>query len=301
MLSNEYTAYLKSYRDYLTALGYVYHSQRSRTVILREFLQWLINQGLNDITQVKPSHIKEYHEQLKNRPCKNKEGVLSSGSVQHHFFVIRLFFALLQEKHIIIKNPMSVVKFTFPKEKKQPKAVLTIAEAMELYRHSETLSERAFLSLCYGCGLRSMELSAINIDDLRLNENYIIIPSGKGNRKRLIPINQRIRADIEQYINHERDLYLKDKQQKSLLLTTSGERTRAYTFRRILRDIIKRTGNRAIIKKKICPHHLRHSIATHLLERGVGVEQVRNFLGHANLETTEIYTRVSQKQLQQLL
>ncbi len=301
-LSNQdYTSYLLDYREYVSTLGYVLPSQKDKASNVLDFLQWLIDQWLNEITQVKPAHIKAYHEHLKNRPCQKKEGVLSSGSIQHHFSAIRLFFTQLQEKHIIIQNPMSVIKISSPKEKPRPKSIVSIPEVMELYRHSETLLERVFLSLCYGCGLRSMELTALNTEDLRLGENYIIIPHGKGNKKRLVPINQRIRTDIEQYLSYERVLYLKEKQQKALLLNTSGERIRKYTLRNILCKIIERTENKQIIQKSIRPHHLRHSIATHLLEQGVPVEQVRNFLGHSQLETTEGYTRVSQKQLKELL
>jgi integrase/recombinase XerD len=208
---------------------------------------------------------------------------------------------LLQEKGIIVKNPMSVLTFSIKKEKPRPKSVLHISEVLELYRHTETLQERAFLSLCYGCGLRSMELTAMNLEDLRLTENYIIVPHGKGNRKRLIPVNQRIRTDIEQYILHERGMYLKNEHQKALFINTFGERIRRYTFVKILKKIIERTENKKINQKEIRLHHLRHSIATHLLEQGVGLEQVRNFLGHSKLESTEIYTRVSQKQLKELL
>lgn len=301
-LSNTaYASYLQDYREYASNLGYAYHSQRRKSFLLHDFLQWLTERNINDITKIAPSHLKEYHEHLKNRPCKTKEGVLKSNTIQQHFSSIRLFFILLQETQIIVKNPMSVIKITCKREKSFPKSILTIPEVMELYRYTETLLERAFLSLCYGCGMRGMEVTAVNMEDLRLNENYIIIPHGKGNKKRLVPISQRIRRDIEQYIDYERTLYMKDERQKALLLNTSGERIRSYTFAKMLYRIIERTGNKEIIRKKICPHNLRHSIATHLLEQGVTIEQVRNFLGHSLLETTEIYTRVSQKQLKTLL
>jgi len=301
-LSNAvYSDCLQDYQNHLRTLGYVCHTQKSRVFIVLEFLEWLTAQDLNEITQVQPVHLKNYSEYLKNRPSRSKAGVLSSCSMRHHLHSLRLFFALLQQKHIIIKNPMSVLVFNFRQQQRQQKAVLTISEAMTLYRYTETLQERAFLSLCYGCGLRSMELSALNMEDLKLKENYIVIVRGKGNKRRIIPINQRIRSDIEHYLDHERILYQKDSNQTAVLLNSTGERMRKYTFVSILNKIIERTGNTAIINKGIRPHHLRHSIATHLLEQGVSVEQVRRFLGHSLLETTEQYTRVSQKQLKELL
>jgi len=296
-----YREYLQIYRNHVRTLGYVPPTQISRVFTVLEFLQWLLMQELNEIENVKPVHIQHYSEYLKNRPSRSKEGILSSCSLRHHLYTLRLFFAMLQDRHIIIKNPMSVLTFRFPNPEQQKKAVLTIAEVMTLYRFTETLQERAFLSLCYGCGLRSMELAALNMEDLHLRENYIVIVRGKGNKRRIIPINQRIRSDIEQYLANERVLYQKAKNQPAVLLNTNGERMRKYTFVSILNKLIERTGNAEIIDKGIRPHHLRHSIATHLLEQGVPVEQVRRFLGHSLLETTEQYTRVSQKQLKDLM
>ena len=301
-LSNSsYGEYLQEYRRYVRNVGYVNHTQKSRVCIVFAFLQWLMMQNINEIAKVKPTDIKNYSEYLKHRPCQTKAGVLSSDSLRHHLRTIRMFFALLQEKHVIIKNPMSVLTFHFRQEERKEKPVLSIAEVKILYRFTDSLHERAFLSLCYGCGLRSMELSALNMEDLHLKENYITVVRGKGNKRRVIPINQRIRSDIEQYLDNERILYNKEKNQQAVLLNTHGERMRKYTFVKMLNDIIARTENIEIQNKGIRPHHLRHSIATHLLEQGVPVEQVRRFLGHSLLETTERYTRVSQKQLKELM
>jgi integrase/recombinase XerD len=296
-----YNVYLQDYHKHVGILGYAWHSQKSRVFMLHEFLQWLIKQKLTDMEQVKPVHIKNYCEYLKNRPSRSKAGVLSSNSLRHHLHNIRMFFALLQDKGIIIKNPMSVLEFSFRQQQRQEKAVLTIAEVLELYRYTETLQERALLSLCYGCGLRSMELVALNMEDLRLKENYIIVAHGKGNKRRAVPINQRIRNDIEEYLNNERNLYSTGSNQQAVLLNSDGERMRRYTFVKLLKRIIVRTGNTDIENKEIRPHHLRHSIATHLLEQGVPVEQVRRFFFFITLETTQQYTRISQKQLKELL
>jgi integrase/recombinase XerD len=212
-----------------------------------------------------------------------------------------MFFSWLQERRTIVTNPMSTLKFNYPKAGKKPRTVLTIAEIKELYRETETQQERAILSLAYGCGLRSMEVTAVNLDDIRFNEGILIVPKGKGNKRRVIPMNRRIEQDLKNYMYNERYLYQKDDNEKAFILNIKGDRMRKYTVRKILSRIIARIGNQTIIEKNISTHNLRHSIATHLLEQGVAVEQVRNFLGHAHLETTEIYTRVSQEQLKSLM
>lgn len=107
--------------------------------------------------------------------------------------------------------------------------------------------------------------------------------------------------DLRNYYENERSQFIKRDNEIAFLLNIKGDRMRGYTCRKILNRIIERTGNQTIKDKNIAIHNLRHSIATHLLEEGVSVEQVRNFLGHAHVETTEIYTRVSQEQLKKLI
>jgi integrase/recombinase XerD len=300
-LTNEtYKTLLEDYARHVSHLGYNKGSQRMMYFNLLDFLEWLEKEELDEIDRIKPHHIKTYYEYLKVRPHSRKTGCISPKTVHHHLCNLRLFFALLQQTDVLPVNPMSVLKFSYPRETPEPRSILTIAEVHELYRSTQTLQERAILSLGYGCGLRSLELMAINVEDLRLNENYIIVQHGKGNKRRLVPINARVKNDLQQYIAHERILYLKDETQ-ALLLNTSGKRMRKYTFNKILKEINARTGNPVIIRKNICTHNLRHSIATHLLAQGVPVEQVRLFLGHSQLETTEIYTRINAQQLKKLI
>lgn len=297
-----YRDLLAGYNRHINILGYSENGKQIKYANVAEFLVWLECQGHNQIEKVTPADIKEYYQYLKNRPHKKQPGVLSLKTITHHMRSIRTFFAWLQESGKLITNPMSTLKFPYPKQTPGKRTVLTLPEIRELYRATETLQERVILSLGYGCGLRSMELVSVNLDDIRLNDGILIVPKGKGNKRRVIPMSTGVKADLENYIENERDLYLKsEKETQALILNIKGDRMRKYTCRKILRKLITRTGNKKIIQKEISIHNLRHSIATHLLEQGVPVEQVRNFLGHAHLETTEIYTRVNQRQLKELL
>jgi integrase/recombinase XerD len=297
----QYTVLLENYHKHTGIVGYSENGRKMKQSNISEFLVWLEKEEISNINKVQPHHIKEHYEYLKNRPHKKQEGVLSMKTITGHMHDIRMFFAWLQERRTIVTNPMSTLKFNYPKAGKNPRTVLTIAEIKELYRVTETQQERAILSLAYGCGLRSMEVTAVNLDDIRFNEGILIVPKGKGNKRRVIPMNRRIEQDLKNYMYNERYLYQKDDNEKAFILNIKGDRMRKYTVRKILSRIIARIGNQTIIEKNISTHNLRHSIATHLLEQGVAVEQVRNFLGHAHLETTEIYTRVSQEQLKSLM
>jgi site-specific recombinase XerD len=111
--------------------------------------------------------------------------------------------------------------------------------------------------------------------------------------------------DLADYYYNERDELTKGRDYKpgenAFMLHSRGGRMRKHTYNKYLKAIIERTGNEAIKEKQITIHSLRHSIATHLLEQGIAVEQVRMFLGHSQLETTQIYTHISKEQLKELI
>ena len=297
----QYTVLLENYHKHTGIVGYSENGRKVKYADIAEFLVWLEKEGITGINNVQPHHVKGHYEYLKNRPHKKREGVLSLKTVAHHMHNIRVFFSWLQESGAIITNPVSTLTFNRPPSERKPRTVLSIQEIKELYKASETLQEKAILSLAYGCGLRSMELTAVNVNDIKFNDGILIIPKGKGNKRRAVPTNRRIEQDLKNYIDNERYLYLKDEDEKAFLLNIKGDRMQKYTIRKILGRIIRRTGNQSIINKQISIHNLRHSIATHLLEQGLPAEQVRDFLGHTHLETTEIYTRVNQKQLKSLI
>ncbi len=301
LASPAYVQLLKEYNYHINILGYSDNGCKIKYSNAIEFLTWLETKSTTDIKKVSTAQIKEYYEHLKNRPHYKKEGVLSISTVNGHMQNLRQLFSMLQSKGGIIKNPMSIVKYSNPQKKNNPRIILTIPEIKQLYHASDTMQERVILSIAYGCGLRAMELVAVNTNDILLNAGIIIVPKGKGNKRRVIPLSPQVKQDIENYITHERPLYTTDNKETALLLNIKGVRLRKYTCRKILTKIIERTNNETIKEKNISIHNLRHSIATHLLEQGVPVEHVRTFLGHSQLETTEIYTRVNQKQLKSLI
>jgi integrase/recombinase XerD len=145
--------------------------------------------------------------------------------------------------------------------------------------------------------------SYINVEEIRINDLLLVVRNGKGNKRRVIPVNSRIMQDLQQYMEMERVCYLKGADQKAFLLNTTGERIRKWTLNKILKELLSRafpSWDEARISR-ITLHSLRHSIATHLLEKGIPVEQVRMFLGHSQLETTEIYTHINSGQLKKLI
>ncbi|MCP4521659.1 MAG: tyrosine-type recombinase/integrase, partial [Cytophagales bacterium] len=153
----------------------------------------------------------------------------------------------------------------------------------ELYEVA-TLSEKALLSVYYGCGLRRTEGANLEIRDLKFRSGMLYVRNGKGGRRRGVPMSRQVKEDLLNYIEKER----KGNVSELRLFVHQGKGITAGSCSRRFKKLLAKTT----IEKEVSLHHLRHSIATHLLERGLSVDYVKEFLGHKSLETTQIYTRV---------
>ena len=152
--------------------------------------------------------------------------------------------------------------------------------------------DAAMIELAYASGLRVSELVTLPMADVNLHAGYVRV-TGKGNKTRLVPINAAARTRIEAYIATDRATFLKDPAERSLFLTGRGKPMTRQAFWKTLRDHAARAGVR-LPGGAISPHKLRHSFATHLVERGADLRAVQAMLGHADISTTQVYTQVSQ-------
>ena len=151
------------------------------------------------------------------------------------------------------------------------------------------LRDRAMLELLYACGLRVSELVSLRLGDLFFGEGYIRV-TGKGDKQRLVPINDLARERILAYLDERRSAR---RNEEVVFLNNRGSQlTRVMIF-----TILRAAARRAGIEKRISPHTFRHSFATHLLEGGADIRQVQELLGHENIGTTEIYTHLDTEHL----
>ena len=310
VINEDYRNLAESFYKYLLRLGYNPKTSKSRYNYLCEFLNWLEQKGLLEITQITALEVTNYYGYISERPSKKDGGILSQKTTHSHMRIIRDLFIMLQNESEpdgqpkVKINPCSTLKFPYPKAREE-RTVLDQEEIQQLYKASETAQERAILSLAYGCGLRVGELVNCNIEDIRLREKIIIIPKGKGNKRRVVPLSNGVVKDLADYYYNERGNLTKGRdynpKESAFMLHSRGGRMQKGTYNKHLKILIERTENQEIKDKQITIHNLRHSIATHLLEQGIPVEQVRLFLGHSQLETTQIYTHISRKQLDNLM
>jgi integrase/recombinase XerD len=152
--------------------------------------------------------------------------------------------------------------------------------------------DAAMIELAYASGLRVSELVTLPMADVNLHAGFVRV-TGKGNKTRLVPLGGAARARIEQYLATDRPTFVKDPAERALFLTGRGRPMTRQAFWKTLRDHAARAGVR-LLGGAISPHKLRHSFATHLVERGADLRAVQAMLGHADISTTQVYTQVSQ-------
>ncbi|MBT2563796.1 tyrosine-type recombinase/integrase [Pedobacter sp. ISL-68] len=305
VVNADYIKIAQTFYQYQKRLGYVPGSYQASFNYLNEFLSWLERKGLLEINEIQAHQIQEYYHYISDRPSKQDGGALSPKTTHSHMRILSGFFEMLLQDGQIKTNPTSILKFPYPKETTSERSRLTQEEIKQLYEATETAQEKAILSLAYGCGLRVSELVNCNIEDIKLREKIIIIPQGKGNKRRVVPLSNGVVKDLSSYYYNERENLTKGRDYKpkstAFMFHSRGGRMQKATYNKMLKMIIDRTSNLELKEKQITIHCLRHSIATHLLEQGMPVGQVRVFLGHSQLETTQMYTHINQKQMQNLM
>jgi integrase/recombinase XerD len=274
---------------YLKTLGYSESTVMQLPLHVKEFLH---RQGKhrNRITAISTKDILAHYEYLETRPSQTKHGGLSSSSISSHLYAIRFFFKWLEETGVIQTNPISGL--SFPNTVYKARSALTILEIQQLYEAAETYKDKAILGLFYGCGLRRGEGEKLNTADIKLKEKVLIVKEGKGQRRRVIPLAERVKQDFENYYNYERQSYV-IKEESAFMLNNKGRRMNRDNYKLRLKYLINKSG----IKQTLCLHQLRHSIATHLMEQGMSLEKVRDFLGHKNIDTTQRYTHLNKLKL----
>jgi integrase/recombinase XerD len=277
-----------NFKAHLERLGY---SKTSIYMLPRCVADFIRQQNIEYLKKITPQHIQNYHQHLQTRPNKNKPGALSESYISHHIFALKLLFKWLVEIGRLSSNPISGLEFPTPKTK--PREILTLEEIKKLYNQCETYKERAILSIYYGCGLRRSEGIKLDVKDVHFRTNLLYVREGKGAKRRVVPMNEQVKKDLQNYLLKERNAKPKE---SAFLVGQMGNRIIGERVIKILKKLLEK----AQIEKEITLHGLRHSIATHLLENGLNVENVRDFLGHSFLESTQIYTRISKQQIHKL-
>lgn len=213
-------------------------------------------------------------------------------SITRKIASLRGFFKWLFANEFITQDP--TLSIEQPKLSKRLPKVISVSEIEEILHNHLNEIEKVVMELLYGAGLRVSELVNLKVSDVDLNAKYLRC-FGKGSKERIIPIGDKAKLAIKNYLKH-RDFYLKKykSEEKRLLVKDNGKtlnRQDVYVF-------IRKQGEH--LAKHISPHTLRHSFATHMLENGADLRVVQELLGHSDVSTTQLYTHVSKKRLKEI-
>lgn len=285
----------KSYGEWLRLLNFEPTTVKYGPVQLGEFLYWLEDQKINEIHQVTRKIIAAYFEHLKIRKNQRKGGKLSKNYLRKHLQTLRKFARYLRETEQESFEVAIQLKGTASKVT----TILSRDEISRLYQginHSLLgMRDRAMLAIYYGCGLRRSEGVSLNVSDILTERNLVYVRKGKNYKERYVPMTAAVREDLQEYINYARPGLLKIPSE-ALFLGRTGNKLLSSA----MAERFKKLLQRAEIDKPAGLHTLRHSIATHLLQSGMKLEQISRFLGHSSLESTQIYTHIVNEQETQL-
>jgi len=289
-----YEHYTESFKEWLQILNYSAATCESVPRQLQEFFTWLEQHEITGIAQVTRKIILEWYAYLKyERKSKHTDTFLKAGTLNSYQRMLRMFSSYLQESEqmsltidLMHERPSPVVR-----------PILTVEEVEQLYRSTSDdvygLREQAMLSVYYGCGLRSREGIALNLDDVLLEKKMIYVRQGKGYKERYVPFVEKQQQDFKLYLEHCRPLLANEESENAFFLGNQGRRINYTALLKTLKELQQRTGNEMLKQKTIGLHALRHSIATHLMHKGMKFDYISQFLGHANMDSTQIYTHLA--------
>ena len=258
---------------------------------LTRYLDFLSSKGIRKIAETDTPLIVQHLINLRN------DG-LGSRSTARHLVTVRGFYKYLVQEKVIKRDPARLVDL--PKSGLKLPDVLSVTEIKLLLDLPDTktplgLRNAAMLELLYASGLRVSELVNLKLLDLNTEAGFIRV-MGKGSRERIIPIGMYAKNILNDYIKSARPLLLKDRVSQYLFVARAGKPMTRQGFWKLL----KRYALQAGITKKITPHSIRHSFASHLLEGGADLRTVQVMLGHVDIATTQIYTHVARDRLKQM-
>jgi integrase/recombinase XerD len=222
----------------------------------------------------------------------------STSTIARKTSSLRMFFLFHLGEGLLEATPMNNVQS--PRTEKRLPKFLSADEVTKLIESVNgnfkySLRDKAILELLYGCGLRVSELLNIRREDIFFKEDFIRV-KGKGSKERIIPLGSKAKKALIEYITKERPT-LDKKKSSFLFLTRRGNKISRMGLWKRFREYLLKSG----ITKNCTPHTLRHSFATHLLERGASLRTVQLLLGHADISTTQIYTHVDRNYLREIL
>lgn len=278
----------ESFGEWLWLLNFEQSTVKYAPRKAREFLGWLEQQQITELSAVTKQVIENYFDYLKERRNNRRKGKLSRNYLRTHITALRKLARYLRETG----RESFEVDVQLPGRTRNIKNIFTQSEIKALYNACEGdalgIRDRAMLAVYYGCGLRRNEGISLDVNDVLLNKSLLYVSKGKNYKERYVPMTEAIKEDLQNYLDFARPMFL-NRQTSALFLSYAGNRLITQSMATRLQKLKEKAG----IEKEAGLHTLRHSIATHLLQSGMKLSQIKRFLGHSSMESTQIYTHLA--------
>jgi len=258
---------------------------------LSRFLNHLREKGVQEIRDVGKFDVRGFLLALRKKN-------LSTKTIVRNLVAIRTFFRFLVQEGILETNPVEDLES--PKVAKTLPEILTLKEIEQLLEQPNLqtplgMRDRAMLEMLYATGMRVSELTHLPTHQVNLEGGYVLL-YGKGSKERIVPLGSEAIKWVTLYLKESRGILAKGKESPFLFINRSGKGMSRQGLWKNLKNYTRRAG----LRKRITPHLLRHSFASHLLEGGADLRSVQMMLGHADISSTQIYTHVTGERLKKI-
>lgn len=286
--SAAYKLLLQSFTEWLTLLNYSQFSIPGLARAVRDFFYYQEAISKTTLEQLTATDANHFIELLQEK------NIYSNGHINKHIQALKLFSKYIRE------TKRSNTGFSLQRlEERRSKPTWLTKEEMQLLYDAVPdtvlgIRDKAMLAVYYGCGLRLNEGASLEVNDINQTNKVLHVRKGKHYKERFVPIAQKNFEEMQLYLDYARPQLLQ--QTKTTALFIDANKGKAIS-RQMLYIRIKTLAKKAHIKKKVGTHTLRHSIATHLLQSGMKLERIQQFLGHADLDSTQIYTHLANETL----
>lgn len=290
---------MQEHLDSLRVRSYSEHTVRNRLVHIRFFIQWAYEHGLREPHEITRPVLERYQRYLFFYRKKNGEP-LSFRSQHARLVPLRVWFRWMTRQNHILHNPASEIDL--PRlGRTLPKNIFSVPEIEQVMLQPNPadplgLRDRAILEVIYATGLRRIEMVNLKLFDLQLDRGLVVVRQGKGKKDRYVPIGERASAWLQKYIHEARPQLALDPDDLTVFLTAEGEPFSRDHLTFVVREHI---AHAKLGKVGAC-HLLRHTMATHMHENGADIRHIQVILGHEDIKTTQIYTHVAIRALQQV-
>jgi len=293
---------ITAYKEWLQTLGFAASTVYDYPLFIKHFFTYLTQNNIHQINLITTKIVVDYYQYLEQKTGERTGQTFSTSHLNRNFLAIDKLLEFLHQMGA--KNTPPPIKYSLQNSRKKPLQILTKQEVKALYeavpltfneftfskREARQMALKLVLDLCYGCGLRKTEALNLKSVDVLFNKQILHVKQGKNYKDRYVPINAKLLKSIENFrYNYRRNF-------------TTNRTEYLYPFKReaisnTLTLLLAQTSNTELKNKKPTLHTLRHSIATHLLQNGMEIENIALFLGHSTLESTKLYTHFLNSEL----